>query len=415
MRLTLTSMASMRSRLPGWLLTLCWAVASPHAGAASIESGETAPSPQAGHAYRFVLRDPQSLSEPHRKGPYKILLQGGATTEDGARVVRGTTDDTGRTAWLRTQQPLEEGQWQVSPVVGRGDHHTSFTFVGKGGGQPLSDLPYMVDMQHEGLYCGYADEQGATAEITTPVPMTLTVAYATSFDECLRLRRAVGQALKLRSASAAARTLDALAERQWGSEVAELLHAKARSEVLRRGSRADVRALVNRQIQGISGSDPKEPANVLNDIGYDLIEQRPPRHLSLAHRYLKQAAALSPDDPDVMDSLGWSLHLMKREDEALARIDASIAAYARACDPDVLTNRQITYSHRASILWSLGRRDEALDHWALAHKAGPDREWATGLDAERVNQDIARRAEGLPATDLCQAPAGAEPSQARRP
>ncbi len=406
-------MSFVRSFVPGLLAFLCGVIVTTHAVSAIIEPQATSSSPEASNAYRFVLRDPQSLSRPFRRGRYKIVLLDGALTKEGAKVIRGTTDDTGRTEWLRTQQPLEEGQWEASPVVGHGSNHAGFLFVGQDTGDRLANIPYVVDMQEDGLYCGHADEQGATAQLSSQVATrTTAAAFSGSFRECLRLRQQVAKAMAARSPTEAARLLEAIAKRRNDAGEAELLLAKAQAVVLGRGSPAQVQALLARKLRTVPSSNVKERASILNSIGYDLIDQHPPRHAPLAHDYLRQAVALTPDDPDLLDSLAWSLHLLQREDEALTQIDASIAAYALACDPEALTNRQIAYSHRGSILWSLGRRDEALDQWAMANRAGRDGEWSAGLDAELVNVHIPRRSEGLSATHLCGASAAGEPLQA---
>ena len=398
----------MRSFVPSLLLILCGVVTSTLARAATIEPVGQASQAQSRSAYRFVLRDPQAHSKPYRHGPYKIVLRSGALTEGGATVVHGTTDRTGRTALLLTQQPLEDGQWQVTPVVGQGDNSETFTFVDQDTNEPLADIPYVIDTRNGGLYCGYSDEQGMTVQINSPVSTTVSAKYLSSLSDCSRLRQKVAHAMNARSASETVRRLEALAKRYESSnDYAALLQEKADGVVLSRGSAAQVQALMDRKLQMV------DMAVAYNHIAYTLIDQHPPRHLSLAHGYLQRAYALAPDAPYLLDSLAWALHLMKRESEALTQIDASIAAFAQVCNADDLVNRQIAYSHRASILWSLGRRDEALDHWAMASQAGTASNWSAGLDYKLVNEHIARRAKGQPATDLCQASSAGEPSGAR--
>lgn len=364
------------------------------------------------HAYRFKLRDPRSLTEPHRRKPYKILLRDGARMQDGATLLRGFTDDAGRTDIVRTQRPLQDGQWQVSPVVGRGNNSQSFSFVSSNAGKGIPDTPYVIDVEGGELYCGYTDEQGATAEIASPVSRNVSAGLISgSLADCLRLRREVARVMRGGSVAATARGLEALAQRyqHLSNTYGSLLRSKAEGEILRRGSAAQVRSLLERQLAEVPEDAAPERGSAYNHIGYGLVSQHPPRHVELAHEFLQQAATLYPGSPHVLDSLALAQHLMGRNEEALATIDASIAAFEQACDPDDLSNRQIAHGRRGSILWALRKRDEALEHWALAYAAGGDGSWAAGMDGELVNQHIGRRAEDRGATDLCGARTEAAP------
>nr|WP_297357189.1 hypothetical protein [uncultured Caldimonas sp.] len=392
------------------LLSIIVATLSPSLAHAATLEPHMPSSAEGAHAYRFKLRDPQSLTEPYRRKPYKILLRDGARTHDGSTLLRGLTDDAGRTAIVRTQQPLQDSQWQVSPVVGSGNNSQSFSFMSSNAGDGIPDMPYVIDVEGGELFCGYTDEQGATAEIASPVSRNVSAGpISGSFADCLRLAREVARVMKGRSVAATARGLEALAQRyeHLSDTYGSLLRSKAEGEVLRRGSAAQVRALLDRQLAEVTEGAAQERGSAYNHVGYGLVSQHPPRHVELAHEFLQQAAALYPGSPHVLDSLALAQHLLGRNEEALATIDASIAAFEQICDPDDLNNRQIAHGRRGSILWALRKRDEALEHWALAYAAGGDGSWAAGMDGELVNQHIGRRAEGREATDLCGARTGA--------
>ena len=393
----------MRLLIPG-LLSIILATLTPSLAQAATLEPHMPSIAEGTYAYRFKLRDPQSLTEPYRRKPYKILLRDGARMQDGGTLLRGVTDDTGRTAIVRTQQPLQDNQWRVSPVVGRGTHSQSFSFVGSNSADPLPDMPYVIDVDGGELFCGYSDEQGASVEISSPTPRNVSAGpISGSFADCLRLRREVARAMKAASVTAMVRQLDALAKRyeDFSDTYGAILRGKAENEILRRGSAAQARALLERQLAELPEDTAEERASAYNRIGYGLASLHPPRHVELAHEFLQQAATLQPGSPHVLDSLALAQHLLGRNEEALATIDASIAAFEQACDPDDLSNRQIAHGRRGSILWALRKRDEALEHWALAYAAGGDGSWAAGMDGELVNQHIGRRAEDRAPTDLC--------------
>ena len=79
---------------------------------------------------------------------------------------------------------------------------------------------------------------------------------------------------------------------------------------------------------------------------------------------IEQALKLAPEDPFIMDSMGWVLFRMNQNDAALTflkrafeiRPDAEIAA------------------HLGEVLWAMGRHDEAKKVWASALKESPANE-----------------------------------------
>ena len=103
-------------------------------------------------------------------------------------------------------------------------------------------------------------------------------------------------------------------------------------------------------------------AHAYNALGYTLADRN--MRLQEAYTLIEQALKLSPEDPFIMDSMGWVLYRMSQSDAALTflkrafelRPDAEIAA------------------HLGEVLWAAGQRDEARKVWNGALKDNPGNE-----------------------------------------
>jgi tetratricopeptide (TPR) repeat protein len=103
-------------------------------------------------------------------------------------------------------------------------------------------------------------------------------------------------------------------------------------------------------------------AHAYNALGYTLADRN--TRLNEAYTLVEQALKLAPEDPFIMDSMGWVLYRMNQNDAAITflkrafevRADAEIAA------------------HLGEVLWAAGRRDEAKKVWSTALKESPDNE-----------------------------------------
>lgn len=84
--------------------------------------------------------------------------------------------------------------------------------------------------------------------------------------------------------------------------------------------------------------------------------------------------AKSPDDAYALDSKGWALYRLGRNDEALTWFDRSIAIFAKDGDDDsdAREAHATGLTHKGEVLWKLGRRDEAGDAFAQARKIQPN-------------------------------------------
>lgn len=102
-----------------------------------------------------------------------------------------------------------------------------------------------------------------------------------------------------------------------------------------------------------------EDSRALNHLGYMLADQTT-RHEE-ALELIERAIAISPDDPAIIDSLGWALYKVGRYEEALVQMRRAFAAFP---DDEVA-------SHLGEVLWALERKDEARRVWADALETDP--------------------------------------------
>lgn len=119
---------------------------------------------------------------------------------------------------------------------------------------------------------------------------------------------------------------------------------------------------------------PDEPV-VLNYLGYAQIERR--QNVPAALELLKRASALKPQDPSITDSLGWAKFIAGNVAAAVPILErAAVGAPA-----DVTINE-----HLGDALWAAGRRYEARYAWRAAAA------FAEGEAAERI---AAKTREGM--------------------
>lgn len=106
-------------------------------------------------------------------------------------------------------------------------------------------------------------------------------------------------------------------------------------------------------------------AHAYNALGYTLADRT--GRLPEAVELLSQALKLSPDDPFILDSMGWALFKMKRLSDAVEHLRRAFNAKA---DPEIS-------AHLGEVLWvrnEKGDRDEARQIWQGSLKVHPDNE-----------------------------------------
>ena len=96
-----------------------------------------------------------------------------------------------------------------------------------------------------------------------------------------------------------------------------------------------------------------EPDNstALNALGYTLANRT--TRFEEAYALISKALALEPGEPAILDSMGWVLYRMNRNEEALGYLTRAYAAFP---DPEVA-------AHLGEVLWMTGDTDNALLVW----------------------------------------------------
>ena len=106
----------------------------------------------------------------------------------------------------------------------------------------------------------------------------------------------------------------------------------------------------------------REPDNAMaiNALGYTLADRTERHHEAL--ELIEQAYRINPDDPAIMDSLGWVHFRLGNLQEAERHLRK---AYAQFADHEVA-------AHLGEVLWVRGERREARTIWAQALQKEPD-------------------------------------------
>jgi tetratricopeptide (TPR) repeat protein len=103
-------------------------------------------------------------------------------------------------------------------------------------------------------------------------------------------------------------------------------------------------------------------AHAMNALGYSWADRS--IRLTEARDLIAKALSLTPDDPFIMDSLGWVLYRQGKLPEALKTLEQ---AYRIRPDPEIA-------AHLGEVLWTLNRKDDARRILQEAAKAHPENE-----------------------------------------
>jgi len=97
-----------------------------------------------------------------------------------------------------------------------------------------------------------------------------------------------------------------------------------------------------------------------NALGYSFADRNV--QLDEAVTLIEKANQLAPDDPFILDSLGWVKFRLSRFDEAEKALRR---AYQMRPDAEIAT-------HLGEVLWTMGQKDDARKIWRDAQKKDPD-------------------------------------------
>ena len=102
-----------------------------------------------------------------------------------------------------------------------------------------------------------------------------------------------------------------------------------------------------------------ENADALNALGYMLANSN--QQLDTSYQLLTKALALRPEDPAILDSMGWALYRMGRNEEAILRLKKSFQ----------LNPNDEVAAHLGEVLWSVGKHSEAESIWQQGLRLQP--------------------------------------------
>ena len=115
---------------------------------------------------------------------------------------------------------------------------------------------------------------------------------------------------------------------------------------------------VEEDLRSIIALDPND-ARALNHLGYSLADRTDRFNEALG--LIERAVAIDPEDPAIIDSLGWIQYKLGRYEEALANLQR---AYLLFRDQEVA-------AHLGEVLWAMGRHSEASELWDEALQENP--------------------------------------------
>lgn len=115
---------------------------------------------------------------------------------------------------------------------------------------------------------------------------------------------------------------------------------------------------------------PDQPS-VLNYLGYSWADMG--RNLERAREMIQRALTRKPNDGAIIDSMGWVLFRQGHVDEALTYLERAVGLEAE----DVSIN-----DHLGDVLWAAGRKIEAHFQWRRALTLNPAPEDAAKLEAK---------------------------------
>jgi len=133
----------------------------------------------------------------------------------------------------------------------------------------------------------------------------------------------------------------------------QLLYARAMNYQMQdnlEGMEADLRKIIE--------NEPKH-AIAINALGYTLADQTD--RLTEAFTLIQLALSIQPENPAILDSMGWVLYRLDKKEEALAFLLKAFQSYQ---DGEVA-------AHLGEVLWMLNQTTEANEIWSKVLQKNP--------------------------------------------
>ena len=123
-------------------------------------------------------------------------------------------------------------------------------------------------------------------------------------------------------------------------------------------------------------TDQPDSTSLMNNFGYTLIDTHlTEEELDEGFRLLKQAIRLTPDEPNLLDSIGWAYYQYGDFREANRFIEMALEAYAPFAHWELS-------EHMGDIQWRLGEKDAARTYWQQSLDAYPPASNAREIEAK---------------------------------
>ena len=117
---------------------------------------------------------------------------------------------------------------------------------------------------------------------------------------------------------------------------------------------------------------PDQPL-VLNYLGYSLVEMN--LKIDEARDMIERAVSGDPDNGYITDSLGWVLYRIGQYEDAVPHMERAV---------ELLPSDPVINDHLGDVLWKVGRKTEAVFQWKRALSFEPDEE----ADPDRIRRKL---------------------------
>jgi tetratricopeptide (TPR) repeat protein len=134
----------------------------------------------------------------------------------------------------------------------------------------------------------------------------------------------------------------------------DLLYARALM-----AERVDRLDILIADLQAVLKSEP-DNAHAMNALGYTLVDRT--NRFDEAAKYIHRALELLPDDPAILDSMGWLQYRIGNHDEAIKHLTR---AYDLNDDGEIA-------AHLGEVLWVMGEQQRAQKVWQRALEKAPN-------------------------------------------
>lgn len=192
-----------------------------------------------------------------------------------------------------------------------------------------------------------------TGEVDKAMVRLQGLMKATNNNEDVRLYLAQGEVLRNAERNQEALTVYTTALKKL-PENTDLLYARALT-----AEKLEMLDVAESDLRLVLIHEP-ENVNALNALGYTLADHS--QRLQEAKQYILKAAELLPDDPSILDSLGWVYYRLGEYAESVKWLRKAFAQYE---DAEIA-------AHLGEVLWVSGQQEEAGEIWQRGSLLRPD-------------------------------------------